>query len=171
MSTVEKSIEVQVPLETAYNQWTQFEEFPKFMEGVEQVIQLEDDRLHWKAKIAGQEREWDARITEQRPDERVAWTAEDGTQNAGVVTFHKLADDRCKVMLQLEFDPQGFVEAAGDTLGFVRRRAQGDLERFKAFIEERGHETGAWRGEISNGTGEVSSSQDQPQTTGGSTLT
>lgn len=150
MSKIEESIEVDCPVSVVYNQWTQFEEFPKFMEGVEQVIQLDDERLHWKAKIAGQEREWDALIVEQRPDERIAWKSEDGSENAGVVTFHKLDRDRSKVMLQLDFNPQDMIEAAGDTLGFVRRRAAGDLERFKAFIEERGHETGAWRGEIEN---------------------
>jgi len=148
MSVIEESIEIECPVQVVYNQWTQFEEFPRFMEGVEQVIQLDDERLHWKAKIAGQEREWDARIVEQQPDTRIAWRSEDGSANAGAVTFHKLSEDRSKVMLQLDFEPDGFVEAAGDTLGFVRRRAAGDLERFKAFIEERGTETGAWRGEI-----------------------
>ena len=148
MSVSEESIEIECPVQVVYNQWTQFEEFPRFMEGVEQVIQLDDERLHWKAKIAGQEREWDARIVEQQPDTRIAWRSEDGSANAGAVTFHKLSEDRSKVMLQLDFEPDGFVEAAGDTLGFVRRRAAGDLERFKAFIEERGTETGAWRGEI-----------------------
>lgn len=148
MSVIEESIEVECPVSVVYNQWTQFEEFPRFMEGVEQVIQLDDQTVHWKAKIAGQEREWDARIVEQLPDERIAWTAMDGAQNAGVVTFHKLSSDRSKIMLQLEFEPEGMLEAAGDTLGFVRRRAAGDLERFKKFIEERGQETGAWRGEI-----------------------
>lgn len=148
MSVIEESIEIACPVQVVYNQWTQFEEFPRFMEGVDQVIQLDDERLHWKATIAGQEREWDARIVEQQPDTRIAWRSEDGTANAGAVTFHKLSEGRSKVMLQLDFDPDGVVEAAGDALGFVRRRAAGDLERFKAFIEERGVETGAWRGEI-----------------------
>jgi uncharacterized membrane protein len=148
MSVIEESIEVECPVNVVYNQWTQFEEFPKFMDGVEEVIQLDDERIHWKARIGGQVREWDARIVEQKPDERIAWRSEDGSENAGVVTFHKLADDRSKVMLQLDFEPDGVVEAAGDALGFVRRRAVGDLERFKGFIEERGRETGAWRGEI-----------------------
>jgi uncharacterized membrane protein len=148
MSTVEHSIEVDVPVSTAYNQWTQFEEFPRFMEGVESVQQSDDRHLHWVADIAGVRREWDAEITEQHPDERVAWRATGGTQNAGVVTFHRLDADRTKIMLQLEVDPEGFVEQAGDRLGFVSRRAASDLERFKEYIEDRGRETGAWRGDV-----------------------
>jgi len=148
MATVEKSIEVEVPVTTAYNQWTPFEEFPRFMEGVKEVKQLDDKRLHWKAEIAGVEREWDARITEQEPDMRIAWRSEGGADNGGVVTFHKLDDARTKVMLQVEFEPEGLVEEVGDKLGFVSRRASGDLERFKEFIEERGRETGAWRGRV-----------------------
>jgi uncharacterized membrane protein len=150
MSTIEQSIDVQVPVSTAYNQWTQFEEFPRFMEGVESVTQLDDTHLHWVAEIAGARREWDAEITEQHPDERVAWRATDGTENAGVVTFHYLDEDQTRVMLQLDFDPEGLVESVGDKLGFVKRRATGDLERFRDFIESRRSETGAWRGEPSN---------------------
>jgi uncharacterized membrane protein len=148
MSTIEKSIEVNVPVRTAYNQWTQFEEFPRFMEGVKEVNQLDDTRLHWKAAIAGQEKEWDAEITEQTPDQRIAWTSRGGTINGGVVTFHRLSDARSKVMLQLEYAPQGLVENVGDALGVVSLRVQGDLERFKEFIEKRGRETGAWRGQV-----------------------
>ncbi len=148
MSTVEQSIDVNVPVSTAYNQWTQFEEFPRFMEGVESVAQLNDTHLHWVADIGGVRREWDAEITEQHPDERVAWRATEGAANAGVVTFHRLDEGRTRVMLQLEFDPDGIVEATGDKLGLVRRRAAGDLERFKSFIETRGLETGAWRGDV-----------------------
>jgi uncharacterized membrane protein len=148
MSTIEESVEVQVPVRVAYNQWTQFEEFPRFMEGVEQVKQLDDRRLHWVAEIAGKRSEWDAEIGEQRPDERVAWRSTSGSPNAGVVTFHRLADDRTKVMLQMEYEPEGGLEKAGDALGVVERRAKGDLGRFKGFIEARGQETGAWRGEI-----------------------
>ncbi len=148
MSTVEESIEINVPVRTAYDQWTQFETFPQFMEGVTAVQQLDDTHLHWVADIGGVHREWDAEITEQHPDERVAWRAREGADNAGVVTFHKLSDTKTKVMLQLEFDPEGFTEIAGDKLGFVKRRAVGDLERFKDFIEGRGSETGAWRGEV-----------------------
>jgi uncharacterized membrane protein len=148
MSTIEQSVEVDVPVRTAYDQWTQFEEFPRFMEGVEEVRQVTDTRLHWKAEIAGVEREWDAEITEQTPDHRIAWRSTDGSENGGVVTFHKLADSRTKVMLQLDFEPEGFVEKAGDMLGVVRMRTKGDLERFKDFIEARGTSTGAWRGEV-----------------------
>ncbi len=148
MSTIEKSIEVNVPLRTAYNQWTQFEEFPRFMEGVKEVTQLDDTRLRWKAEIGGQDKEWDAEITEQAPDQRIAWTSRGGATNGGVVTFHRLSDATSKVMLQLEYDPQGFVENVGDALGVVSSRVQGDLERFKEFIETRGRETGAWRGQV-----------------------
>jgi uncharacterized membrane protein len=148
MSTLEKSIEVSVPVRTAYNQWTQFEEFPRFMEGVKEVNQLDDTHLHWKAAIAGQEKEWDAEITEQTPDQRIAWTSRGGAINGGVVTFHRLSDARSKVMLQLEYAPQGVAENVGDALGVVSLRVQGDLERFKEFIEKRGRETGAWRGQV-----------------------
>ncbi len=148
MSTIEKSIEVNVPVRTAYNQWTQFEEFPRFMEGVKEVNQLDDTHLHWKAAIAGQEKEWDAEITEQTPDQRIAWTSRGGAINGGVVTFHRLSDARSKVMLQLEYAPQGVAENVGDALGVVSLRVQGDLERFKDFIEKRGRETGAWRGQV-----------------------
>jgi uncharacterized membrane protein len=148
MSTIEKSIEVNVPVRTAYNQWTQFEEFPRFMEGVKEVNQLDDTHLHWKAAIAGQEKEWDAEITEQTPDQRIAWTSRSGALNGGVVTFHRLSDAKSKVMLQLEYAPQGVAENVGDALGVVSLRVQGDLERFKEFIEKRGRETGAWRGQV-----------------------
>jgi uncharacterized membrane protein len=148
MTVVEESIEVQVPVTTAYNQWTQFEEFPRFMEGVESVKQVSDTRNHWKAEIAGVEREFDTEITEQHPDERIAWCTVDGPKQAGVVTFHRLDEGKSKVMLQMEFDPDGVTEQVGDKLGFVKRRVKGDLERFKDFIESRGAETGAWRGDV-----------------------
>jgi uncharacterized membrane protein len=148
MSTIEQSIEVNVPVRTAYNQWTQFEDFPHFMEGVEEVKQITDTRLRWRAEIAGQEREWEAEIDEQRPDERIAWHAIDGSTNAGVVTFHRIDDGKTRVMLQLEFEPDDAMEKTGDALGLVKRRAKGDMERFKEFIESRGTETGAWRGEV-----------------------
>ena len=148
MSQIEESIDVNVPVRTAYNQWTQFEEFPRFMEGVESVKQLDDTRLHWVAEVAGRRREWEAKITEQNPDERVAWTSIDGAPNAGVVTFHRIDDNTTRIMLQLEFEPENVVEKAGDALGLVRRRAKGDLQRFKEFIESRGRETGAWRGQV-----------------------
>jgi uncharacterized membrane protein len=148
MSVIEKSIELNVPVRTAYNQWTQFEEFPKFMEGVKQVTQIDDKRLHWKANIAGKEEEWNAEITEQIPDQRIAWTSRGGAMNAGVVTFHRLSEAKSKIMLQLQYDPKGFVEQVGDATGLVTQRVQGDLERFKTFIESRGRETGAWRGTV-----------------------
>jgi uncharacterized membrane protein len=148
MSSVQESIEVEVPLRTVYDQWTQFETFPTFMEGVESVEQLDDTHLHWVAEIAGVRREWDAVITEQHPDERVAWQATSGIENAGVVTFHRLDEARTRVMLQLDVEPEGLVEKAGDALGLVRRRASGDLARFKAMIEERGAASGGWRGDV-----------------------
>ena len=143
-----ESIDVEVPVSTAYNQWTQFEEFPAFMEGVESVQQIDDAHLHWRAEVGGKTVEWDAEITEQRPDQRIAWRSENGAQNAGVVTFHRISDTSCRVTLQLDYKPEGFVENVGDLLGVVSRRARGDLERFKEYIEERGVESGAWRGEI-----------------------
>jgi uncharacterized membrane protein len=148
MATIEKSVEVDAPLSTVYNQWTQFEEFPRFMEGVEQVTQLDDTRLHWRANVGGQTKEWYARITEQVPDERIAWTAEGGVFTAGVVTFHRISDDTTRVMLQMEYEPENIVEDVGDKLGFVTRRVDGDLKRFKEFLEARGVETGAWRGTV-----------------------
>ena len=151
MQTIEQSIEVNVPVNTAYNQWTQFEDFPKFMEGVESVTQLDDAHLHWVAEIAGKKHEWDAEISEQRPDERVAWRSTDGKTNAGVVTFHRIDDSTTRVMLQMDWAPEGVVESAGAAMGFDERRVKGDLERFKELIESRGQETGAWRGEVEQG--------------------
>lgn len=149
MSSVMESVDVAVPVRTAYDQWTQFEDFPRFMEGVEEVRQISDTMTHWKVAITGVEREFDARITEQLPDERVAWTSTSGSNQAGVVTFHRLDDGHTRVTLQLDFEPQGVTEKAGDKLGMVDRRIKGDLERFKNFIEARGGvETGAWRGKV-----------------------
>jgi uncharacterized membrane protein len=150
MSTIEESIDINVPVRAAYDQWTQFEEFPAFMEGVDKVTQIDDTHLHWVAEIAGVKREWDSVITEQHPDERVAWTSTSGTSNAGVVTFHKLDDTKTRVMLQLEIKPEGAVERAGDALGIIKRRASGDLERFRDLIEQRGTADGGWRGDVSN---------------------
>jgi uncharacterized membrane protein len=147
-SKIEKSIDVEVPVRAAYNQWTQFEEFPRFMEGVEQVQQIDDRRLHWRANVGGKTLEWEAEIAEQIPDKRIAWRSIGGKKNAGVVTFHRLTDDRTRVMLQLDYEPEGFTENVGDFLGVVSSRTEGDLERFKEFMEKRGTETGAWRGEI-----------------------
>jgi uncharacterized membrane protein len=149
MSGVTEHVDVAVPIRTAYNQWTQFEEFPHFMEGVNEVRQISDTLTHWTTEIAGVKREFDAQITEQIPDERVAWKSTDGTHHAGVITFHRLDDNNTRVTAQMEFDPQGLVEQAGDKLGVVERRVKGDLQRFKKFIESRGGaETGAWRGEV-----------------------
>jgi len=148
MSKIEESIEVEVPVRTAYNQWTQFEEFPQFMEGVERIVQLGDTHVHWVAEIAGRRKEWEAEITEQTPDQRVAWKATDGTDNAGVVTFHKLDDGVTQVMVQMDYETDGAVEAVGDALGLATRRVKGDLQRFKELIESRGQESGAWRGEV-----------------------
>ena len=152
MANVTESIDVNVPLATAYNQWTQFEEFPRFMEGVKSVTQLDDTRLRWVAEVAGQEKDWIAEITEQAPDMRVAWRSMSGAENAGVVTFHHIDDATTRVTLQMDVDPEGIVESAGTALGLLERRVKGDLERFKAFIEERGAETGAWRGTVEQGS-------------------
>ena len=150
MSTIEESIDIDVAVRTAYDQWTRFEEFPSFMEGVESVTQLDDTHLHWVAEIAGVRREWDAVIAEQHPDARVAWTSTSGTSNAGVVTFHRLDESQTRVMLQLDVDPEGFVEKVGDALGIIRRRAAGDLRRFKELVEGGGAASGGWRGEVQN---------------------
>ena len=152
MAQVMESIEVNVPLSTAYNQWTQFEEFPQFMEGVESVRQLDDKTLEWTASIAGNEETWTAEISEQTPDERIAWHATSGKENAGVVTFHYIDENTTRVTLQMDWEPEGAVQSAGSALGFDDRRVKGDLERFKEFIESRGQETGAWRGEITQGS-------------------
>ena len=149
MSTqVLDSIDVDVPVSTAYNQWTQFETFPKFMEGVERIDQITPTKTHWVTKIAGVEREFDAEVTEQHPDERVAWTTENGTHQSGVVTFHRISDTTTRVTLQLDHDPQGFLETVGDALGIVQRRVKGDLKNFKSFIEKRGVEEDGWRGDV-----------------------
>jgi uncharacterized protein YndB with AHSA1/START domain len=145
---VEKTVTVDVPISTAYNQWTQFEEFPQFMGGVQKVEQLEDQRLHWVAEIAGVRREWYAEILEQRPDEKIAWSATEGATNAGAVYFIAAGPDRTQVTLELEYDPEGLVEKAGDALGVIERQAQADVEKFKEFIEARGAESGSWRGEV-----------------------
>ena len=151
MARMEKTVEIERPLRMVYDQWTQFEEFPRFMEGVEEVVQLDDKLLHWKARIGGKTEEWDAEIVHQQPDQSIAWRHTRGAVNAGVVTFMPIDAQRCRVSLSLEYDPKGFVEKVGDILGVVSRRVEGDLERFKRFIEERPAETGAWRGEIRPG--------------------
>ncbi len=148
MSTTEKSIEIDLPVSTVYNQWTQFEDFPQFMEGVESVTQLDDKRLHWVAEIAGAREEWDAEIVDQQPDQRIAWRAITGTKNDGVVTFESLGPNSTRVTLDLDVEPETLKEKIGEKLGFVSKQVEGDLKRFKGFIESRGAETGAWRGQV-----------------------
>jgi uncharacterized membrane protein len=148
MTTVTKSIDVNVPISQAYNQWTQFEDFPNFMGGVESISQLDDRRQHWKVKVGGVAREFDTEVTEQHPEERIAWKSTDGTSHAGVVTFHKLSDADTRVTVQLDWAPDGVVEKAGSALGVDDHQVSGDLDRFKTFIESRPAETGAWRGEV-----------------------
>ena len=148
MASVKKTIEVAAPIRQVYNQWTQFESFPEFMEGVKEVRQLDDRHLHWRAAVGGREEEWDAEITEQIPDTRVAWRSTSGRPNAGVVDFHRLSDQQTQVSLQMEAEPEGVVEKVGDALGVLDRRVQGDLERFRDYIAARGTATGAWRGEV-----------------------
>jgi uncharacterized membrane protein len=148
MKTIEESIEVQVPVSTAYNQWTQFESYPTFMDGIKRVEQKDDTHLRWIAEVAGEKREWDAEITEQHPDHRVAWRALDQEGPNGAVTFHKLDNARTKVMVQMEYDPEGIKETVGSALGLDSHRVKGDLESFKDFIESLGHETGSWRGNV-----------------------
>jgi hypothetical protein len=153
---VEKTIEVDVPVNVAYNQWTQFEDFPRFMSGVDEVRQVSDSMTHWTAQIGGVRREWDAAILEQVPDRKVAWAAASGATNAGAVFFQSLGPARTLVRLNLEYEPEGLVEKVGDVLNVVQRQAEGDLERFKRFIESRGTATGGWRGAV-NEAGTVGS--------------
>jgi uncharacterized membrane protein len=150
MARVEKDIEVAVPVRTAYNQWTQFEEFPHFMDGVKEVRQIDDAHLHWCAEIAGHTHEWDAEIREQVPDEKIIWQSTSGPANAGLVEFEPLEGTRTRVHLEMSYEPEGAMESVGEAMGFLSRNVQGDLERFKDFIETRHTETGAWRGEIEN---------------------
>jgi uncharacterized membrane protein len=148
MANYEHSVDVNVPVSTAYNQWTQFEAFPQFMEGIESIQQVSDTELLWHAEIAGVDQKWRAVITEQTPDHRIAWTSTSGAKNAGAVTFHQIDDNTTRVMLQIDYDPEGFVENVGAALGIVEGRMKEDLERFKDFIERRGEATGAWRGTV-----------------------
>ncbi|WP_091618197.1 SRPBCC family protein [Amycolatopsis saalfeldensis] len=150
MSTVTKSVDVEADVTTVYNQWTQFTQFPRFMDGVERIDQLDDTHTHWRINVAGVTREFDATITEQHPDERVAWASNgDGPNHAGVATVHRIDDRHTRVTVQMDIDPDGFVENVADKLGILDRRVQGDLDRFKTFIEQRdGAETGEWRGDV-----------------------
>ena len=145
MSKIQKTIEVDVPVATAYNQWTQFEEFPKFMDGVEEVRQIDDTHLQWVASVGGKRNEWKAEITEQKPDRRIAWRSTEGKDNEGVVTFEPLSEQRTKVMVELNFAPEGIVEKVGSAVGADDRRVEADLGRFKEMIESSGHESGEWR--------------------------
>jgi uncharacterized membrane protein len=152
MGKIESSIEVNVPISMAYNQWTQFEEFPRFMKGVESVKQIDDATIEWHANIAGNDETWTAEITEQVPDQRVEWRSSSGARNDGVVSFQRVDDGTTRVTLTMDWEAEGVVQKTGDALGFDDRRVKGDLERFKEFIESRGSATGAWRGEIKEGT-------------------
>jgi uncharacterized membrane protein len=147
-SSTQESIEVDVPVSTAYNQWTQFEDFPKFMDSVHEVRQLDDTHLHWRADVGGKEEQWDAEITEQIPDKRIAWRSVGGVKNAGVVTFHKISDSRTRVMLQMDYEPRDMSEGIGDAFGLVKMQLKGNLKRYKELLESRGKETGAWRGSV-----------------------
>ncbi|MBA2476353.1 MAG: SRPBCC family protein [Actinobacteria bacterium] len=151
MAEVDESVEVDVPVSTAYNQWTQFEEFPRFMQGVESVRQIDDTHLHWIAKIAGKQHEWDAEITYQDPDSRIAWRATDGKRNTGSVRFEALDGERTRVRVRMTWEAEGPAEALGEALGVDDRGVKSDLERFKELVESRGSETGAWRGEVREG--------------------
>lgn len=151
MTIVTESVDVHVPVRTAYNQWTQFETFPEFMGGVESITQTDATHSHWIAKVAGVRREFDTEITEQHPNERVAWKSVGGdTKHAGVVTFHRLGDTDTRVTIQMDWQPQGLVEKAGSAIGMDDRQVKADAKRFKEFIESRGAETGAWRGNVNN---------------------
>ncbi len=145
-------IEIDLPVRTVYNQWTEFQDFPLFMKHVQEVRQIDDTHLEWKASVAGVDKQWQAEITEQTPDQRIAWTSVDGTKNAGAVTFHALDDHRTKVVLQLDVEPEGVLETIATKGGMVEDRAEKDLEQFKEFIEGRGQETGGFRGTISHDT-------------------
>lgn len=148
MASITKSIDVGVPVRTAYDQWTQFESFPQFMDGVDEIQQLDPTHLHWKVTANGKTNEWDAEVTEQIPDERVAWRSTTGQPNSGVVTFHRLGQDQTKVTVQLDWQPEGVTENVGSLLGFDDRQVDQDLKNFKEFIESRGAPTGAWRGSV-----------------------
>ena len=151
MARVEESLELNVPVTTAYNQWTQFEEFPQFMEGVESVTQIDDTHLRWVAEIGGKRHEWTAEITRQEPDREIAWRAEEGHFVSGFVTFEPLGDNQTRINVVMEHETEGLAETLGSALGADSRRVKGDLERFKELVESRGVESGAWRGEVKSG--------------------
>ncbi|MFH8569413.1 SRPBCC family protein [Streptomyces sp. NPDC017993] len=152
MSKVKESVEVEVPVHTAYNQWTQFEEFPNFMEGVERITQIDDRHNHWRTKIGGVRREFDTEIVDQLPDERIAWRSTSGdTKQKGVVSFRRVDEKHTRVELVMDVEPSGAAEMTADATGLIDRRVKGDMRRFKDYIERRGSETGAWRGRITPG--------------------
>ncbi|ASO19098.1 putative membrane protein [Actinoalloteichus hoggarensis] len=154
MTTITETIDVDVDVSAAYDQWTQFESFPYFMEGVQDIRQVDDTHTHWRVGFGGASREFDATITEQHPDERVAWRSDNGPTHAGVVTFHRLDDTTTRITAQMDIDPEGFVEKVGDRFGIVENRVKGDMSRFKQFIEGRGGQpTGAWRGDVNPSPG------------------
>jgi uncharacterized membrane protein len=148
MEHVEKIVDVNCPIHTVYNQWTQFEEFPRFMAGVKEVRQIDDTHVHWHAEIWGKDKEWDAEITEQEPDKRISWKSISGAPNAGTVRFEPLAGDRTRVRLVMAYEPEGAIENIGDAVGIFGTRVENTVQDFKKFIESRGQETGAWRGEV-----------------------
>jgi uncharacterized membrane protein len=151
METIRESIEVNVPVQTAYNQWTQFEEFPQFMEGVESVKQLDDTHLLWNAEIGGNRREWRAEIVEQKPDKKIAWRAENDNGPNGIVEFEPLGEEKTLVNVEIAYEPEGLTEQLGSKVGYDSRQVKNDVERFKNLIESRGVESGAWRGEVHSG--------------------
>lgn len=148
MSQVQETIDIDVPTRVAYNQWTQFEEFPQFMSNVSLIEQIDDTHQRWTAEVGGQTRQFDVEIVEQRPDERIAWNTTSGLDHAGVATFHRLDEGKSRLAVQLDFEPEGIAEKAADATGLASRAVKSDLENFKQFIEKRGFETGAWREEV-----------------------
>lgn len=169
MESIQKSIEIEAPVSTVYNQWTQFEEFPRFMEGVQRVQQMDDKHLHWVAEVGGKRKEWDAEIVDQEPDRRISWRSTSGTRNSGVVCFQPRDQGHTIITLEMFYEPESALEKAGDALGLLSRRVEGDLERFRHFIQERRTETGRWRGEIrgrevkpGDGTGKNANMQSAP---------
>ncbi len=151
MATVNESVEVDVPVSVAYNAWTQFEEFPQFMEGVKSVRQLDETHLEWTAEIGGEEHSWQAEISHQEPDRLISWRALDGKYNSGKVTFEPLEGGGTRVNVEMTYDAEGWKESVGSTLGFDSRRVSGDLDRFKKYVESRSADTGGWRGEVHQG--------------------
>lgn len=168
MEQIIESIDVDVPVRTAYDQWTQFESFPRFLDEVESVHQIDDTHLHWRVRVGLVAREFDAVITEQHPDERVAWTSAGGdTAHGGAVTFHRLGDDTTRVTVQIDWDPQGLAETAGALIGLASHAVRKDLQNFKTFIERRGEQTGAWRGDVDSASSPAPASDYPPDNPAG----